>query len=70
MGFDEIIKAVRVQLKMTQEQLARGLNISFSTLNRWENGRTIPSKLAKMRLVEYCIQSDIDEAIILYLREL
>jgi putative transcriptional regulator len=54
MGFDAIVKALRAQLKMTQEQLAHDLNVSFSTLNRWENGHTVPSQLAKMRIMEYC----------------
>jgi len=48
MSFSEFVKAVRTQLGITQEQLARDLNISFSTISRWENSRTIPSKLTKM----------------------
>ncbi|WP_243124064.1 hypothetical protein [Pelotomaculum schinkii] len=40
------------------------MNISFSTINRWENGRTIPSKLAKMRLMEYCLQRNVSEVIL------
>lgn len=70
MGFGNIVKTVRINLEITQEQLARDLNISFSTINRWENGRTIPSKLAKMRLIEYCLQKNIDDAIIAELRDL
>ena len=53
MGFGMIIKKIRSQLKMTQEQFARELDISFSTINRWENGHTVPSKLAKVRLLEF-----------------
>ena len=60
MNFSDIVKAVRVYLGITQEQLAHDLNISFSTINRWENGRTIPSRLAKMRFVEYCLQRNVD----------
>jgi putative transcriptional regulator len=37
MLFEDIIRGIRLQLNMTQEQLARELNISFSTINRWEN---------------------------------
>ena len=53
MPFEDILKAIRAQLNITQEQLARELNISFSTINRWENGHTSPSKLAKMRLLDF-----------------
>jgi|GEM_PF-331943 len=61
---DEIVGEIRKQLGITQEQLARELNISFSTINRWENAHTIPSKLAKMRLVEFCKKEDIPSDII------
>ncbi|WP_040683148.1 helix-turn-helix domain-containing protein [Thermosinus carboxydivorans] len=70
MSFSDIVKAVRVYLGITQEQLARDLNISFSTINRWENGRTIPSRLAKMRFIEYCLQRNVDNAIIAELKDL
>ncbi len=64
MQFEDIIKAIRKKLNITQEQLARELNISFSTINRWENGHTTPSKLAKMHLLEFCSNNDVDSNII------
>ncbi len=64
MTFDEILKSIRKKLNLTQEQLARELNVSFSTLNRWENNRNTPSKLARMRLVEYCTKKGISSDII------
>lgn len=66
----DIIKKVRKQLGITQEQLARELDISFSTINRWENGHTSPSKLAKRRLLEFCINNNVDITIISELEEL
>ena len=60
MPFGDLIKAIRMELNITQEQLARELNISFSTINRWENGHTSPSKLAKMRLLEFCSRKNVD----------
>jgi transcriptional regulator with XRE-family HTH domain len=60
MPFGDLIKAIRMELNITQEQLARELNISFSTINRWENGHTSPSKLAKMRLLEFCSRNNVD----------
>lgn len=67
MSFSEILKSIRKQKKYTQEQFARELNVSFSTINRWENGRTEPSILAKMRLLEYCKKNGIEEMIIMEL---
>ena len=67
MSFSEILKSIRKQKKYTQEQFARELNVSFSTINRWENGRTEPNVLAKMRLLEYCKKNGIEEMIIMEL---
>lgn len=44
------IKTLRKQLGLSQEDLARELGVSFATVNRWENGKTQPSKLAKKQL--------------------
>ncbi len=64
MSFSEIVKFIRKQYNYTQEQFARELNVSFSTINRWENGRTVPSGLAKMQLLEYCKKNSIDQFIV------
>ena len=64
MTFSEILKQIRIQQDYTQEQLARELNVSFSTINRWENSRTEPSGLAKMRLLEYCKRNCVDDKIL------
>jgi putative transcriptional regulator len=53
-GFSAVIKEVRKQLGLSQEGLARELGVSFATVNRWENGKTAPSKLACARFDAYC----------------
>jgi putative transcriptional regulator len=42
----EVIRAWRLRMSMTQEELAQALNVTFSTVSRWENGHVQPSKLA------------------------
>ena len=64
MTFSEIVKQIRIKRNYTQEQFARELNVSFSTINRWENGHTVPSGLAKMRLLEYCKKNYIDDEVL------
>lgn len=64
MTLNEILKQIRKELNFTQELLARDLNISFSTLNRWENSRTVPSRLARMRLLDYCIKNGVSAEIV------
>lgn len=49
-----LVKEVRVQLDLSQEDLARELGVSFATVNRWENGRYLPSKLAMRQFEAYC----------------
>ncbi|KAB4801174.1 helix-turn-helix transcriptional regulator, partial [Bacteroides thetaiotaomicron] len=36
MPIDEILRSIRKELNISQEQLARELNISYTTINRWE----------------------------------
>lgn len=52
--FRGLVKAVRTQLSLSQEDLARALGVSFATVNRWENGKVKPSKLAKAQFDEFC----------------
>ena len=70
MTFSEILKEIRIQQCYTQEQFARELNVSFSTINRWENGHTAPSGLAKMRLLEYCRNNIVSNNILTELEKL
>jgi DNA-binding transcriptional regulator YiaG len=54
MGFSDTVKQVRQSLNISQEELAHALNISYVTVNRWENGRSKPNKMAKMVFYAFC----------------
>jgi len=41
------IRDLRIRLGMTQEEFAHAVSVTFSTVNRWENGHAKPSKLAR-----------------------
>jgi len=43
--FENIAEELK-KLRQQQEDLARNLGVSFATVNRWENGKTKPSRLA------------------------
>ena len=60
MSFAEKIKFVRAKLKLSQEDLARELGVSFATINRWENGSYNPSRLAKKAFESFCEKQTID----------
>ncbi|BBA33698.1 helix-turn-helix domain-containing protein [Methylocaldum marinum] len=53
-NFAEIVKEVRQQLGLSQEELAHELGVSFSTINRWENRKTVPFKLARKQFEAFC----------------
>ena len=41
-----LVKSLRELLGLSQEKLAGRLGVTFSSVNRWENGHTKPSPLA------------------------
>ena len=51
-----MIKEIRIALNISQEDLARELHISYATVNRWENAKATPSRMAKRALADYCKQ--------------
>ncbi len=55
----DIIKEIRLQLKMSQSDFADCLDVSFATVNRWENGRAIPTQLAQSKLYELCCERKV-----------
>lgn len=60
MNFPIFVKQVRSDLHMSQKQLATALNVSFSTINRWENAHIVPSNLALKSFCEFCQDNFIE----------
>jgi DNA-binding transcriptional regulator YiaG len=44
------IKAIRLELGFTQEDLARKLGLALSTVSKWEQGIFAPSRLAREKI--------------------
>jgi DNA-binding transcriptional regulator YiaG len=59
MGFPDSVRHLRQTLGISQEELAHALNVSYVTINRWENGKTVPNKMAKMVFYTFCEQKGI-----------
>lgn len=49
-----LIKQIRTHLNMSQTEFAKQLNVTFQTVNRWENGRAVPNRLAQSTMYELC----------------
>lgn len=47
----DVFRLMRSEIGMTQSELANEMNVSFSTVNRWENKDARPSKAASMALL-------------------
>lgn len=47
MEFDPIIKRIRSELDLSQKQIRKKLNISFSAMNQQKNGKSKPSQMDK-----------------------
>ena len=54
-----LIKQIREHLNISQTELAEQLNVTFATVNRWENGRAVPNKLAQSKLYDICKENDV-----------
>lgn len=52
----ELIKEIRTNMELSQQELADKLHVSFATVNRWENGHCIPNDSIQTALFELCKQ--------------
>lgn len=59
MTFAEKVKFVRKSLHLTQEKFAILLGVSFSTVNRWEKGHSLPTYIAQLQFEEICKKNNI-----------
>ena len=54
-----LIKQIRTYLNMSQTDFAQQLNVTFATVNRWENGRAVPNKLAQSKIYDLCKEKGV-----------
>ncbi|MBX3026955.1 helix-turn-helix transcriptional regulator [bacterium] len=48
-----VIRYLRRQVGLTQEELAHALGITVGTVSRWEKGRFRPSRLARTLILDF-----------------
>lgn len=58
-NYAKAIIDIRVKLDLSQMALADMLGVSFSSVNRWENGKYDPTKLAKKKIENICEENGI-----------
>lgn len=59
MKFSKFCLETRLKLNISQQALAKKLNVSFATINRWENGKSLPQKLTLYRFEKFCEDNGI-----------
>lgn len=64
MEMGDLIKAIRKEMGVSQKRFADKLHVSFSTVNRWENGHVTPNQLAIATLIELCEREMVSECLL------
>lgn len=65
-----IIKEIRSQLGLSQKAFAEKLHLSFSTINRWENGRVKPNRLATVMVITVARENGVNAVLIQKLEDI
>lgn len=60
LDYSSLIRKLRAKLNVSQEELARVLGVSFSSVNRWENERHEPNIIDQEKLKDLCKENNID----------
>ena len=55
-----VLRAIRADLDLTQEQLAERLGVSFASVNRWESGGVKPQKAAREAIAILAREAGVD----------
>jgi transcriptional regulator with XRE-family HTH domain len=54
-----LIKKLRQFAGLSQQAFGEKLGVTFATINRWENGKVTPNKLAQTKLYDFCKENNI-----------
>jgi len=59
-NYQKSLVELRSKLNISQEELAKILYVSISSVNRWENRRFEPTKIVKFRLDKLLEENEIE----------
>lgn len=60
MDIGTAIKEIRIKSLLSQADFAKEIGVSFSTVNRWENGKAVPGFKTLKKMKDFCAQNRID----------
>ena len=58
--YQRAVKDLRDKLIMTQAEFAKMLGVSFTSINRWENGLYRPTTSVRKKIVDLCKENNIE----------
>lgn len=58
----KLIREIRSRANMTQEQFASAIGTTVVSINRWENGKSLPNQLSQTNIFHFCRAQNIDVA--------
>ena len=60
MSFPDMIKDIRCKSLLSQTDFAKELNVSYSTVSRWETGKTLPTYKTMKSIEAFCKRHNIE----------
>ena len=57
---NELMRYIRASANMNQEQFASALGTTVQSINRWENGKTLPNNMAQKQIYQFCLGNNIN----------
>ena len=60
MTFADAILKLRSERRLSQTQLAKELGVSYTSVIRWENGRSLPTKMMLLVIRRYCEEHHLE----------
>ena len=58
-NYPETILRLRAILNLSQMSFAKLLGVSYTSINRWENGKYEPTKMVKERIKILCEENNV-----------
>lgn len=59
-NYAKALVELRSKLNISQTELAALLNVSYPSVNRWENNKAIPVKIVRVRIEKFCKENEIE----------
>lgn len=64
MAYSDEIKKIRQKCFLSQEAFGREIGVSFSSINRWESGKTKPNMAAMKKIKDFCETQSINFSVL------